>query len=99
VGALNVPLLPQRSIAVDPNYIPLGSPVWLDTSLPDSEPRPYRRLEFAQDTGGAIRGPARADLFLGFGETAERLAGAMRSRGRLYVLLPSARQMNQASAE
>ncbi|HSD97228.1 MAG TPA: murein transglycosylase A [Sulfuricaulis sp.] len=99
VGALNVPLLPQRSIAVDPNYIPLGSPVWLDTALPDSESRPYRRLEFAQDTGGAIRGPARADLFLGFGEIAERLAGAMRSRGRLYVLLPSARQMNQASAE
>ncbi len=93
VGALNVPLVPQRSIAVDPNYIPLGSPVWLDTTLPDSEPRSYRRLEFAQDTGGAIRGPARADLFLGFGEPAERLAGALRSRGRLYVLLPAPRQL------
>jgi len=94
VGALNVPLLPERSIAVDPSFIPLGSPVWLDTALPGSEPRPYRRLEFAQDTGGAIRGPARADLFLGFGRNAEQLAGAMRQRGKLYVLLPSARPLN-----
>lgn len=95
VGALNVPLLPERSLAVDPAYIPLGIPVWLDTTLPgNGESTPYRRLEFAQDTGGAIRGPARADLFLGFGEEAERLAGAMRQRGKLYVLLPAARQIN-----
>jgi membrane-bound lytic murein transglycosylase A len=94
VGALNVPLLPERSIAVDPSFIPLGSPVWLDTALPGSEPRPYRRLEFAQDTGGAIRGPVRADLFLGFGQDAEQLAGAMRQRGKLYVLLPSARSLD-----
>jgi membrane-bound lytic murein transglycosylase A len=95
VGALNVPLLPERSIAVDPDFIPLGSPVWFDTSLPgnDSE-RPYRRLVFAQDTGGAIRGPVRADLFLGFGENAERIAGAMRQRGKLYVLLPASRTLN-----
>ncbi|MDO8703655.1 MAG: murein transglycosylase A [Sulfuricaulis sp.] len=94
-GALNVPLVPERSIAVDPAFIPLGSPVWLDTTLPDSrDPKPFRRLEFAQDTGGAIRGPARADLFLGFGEKAERLAGEMRQRGKLYVLLPAARAMN-----
>ncbi len=95
VGALNVPLMPERSIAVDPVFIPLGSPVWLDTTLPgNSEPGPYRRLEFAQDTGGAIRGPARADLFLGFGQNAERLAGAMRQRGNLYVLLPAERRLN-----
>ena len=94
MGALNVPLLPERSIAVDPSFIPLGSPVWLDTVLPGSEPRPYRRLEFAHDTGGAIRGPARADLFLGFGQNAEQLAGAMRQRGKLYVLLPAARALN-----
>ena len=49
---------------------------------------------FAQDTGGAIRGPARADLFLGFGEEAERIAGAMRQRGKLYVLLPAPRTLN-----
>ncbi len=89
VGALNVPLQPERSIAVDPRFIPLGSPVWFETSLPgDGEGRPYRRLVFAQDAGGAIRGAARADLFLGFGEKAERVAGAMRQRGKLYVLLP-----------
>lgn len=95
VGALNVPLQPERSIAVDPGFIPLGSPVWFDTSLPgNDDARPYRRLVFAQDTGGAIRGPVRADLFLGFGETAERMAGAMRQRGKLYVLLPAVRSLN-----
>lgn len=95
VGALNVPLIPERSIAVDPAFIPLGSPVWLDTTLPgDNAPGPYRRLEFAQDTGGAIRGPARADLFLGFGQNAERTAGAMRQRGNLFVLLPAERRLN-----
>lgn len=95
VGALNLPLLPERTIAVDPTFIPLGSPVWLDTTLPgDGESRPYRRLEFALDTGGAIRGPTRADLFFGFGENAERLAGAMRQRGKMYVLLPAARELN-----
>jgi membrane-bound lytic murein transglycosylase A len=95
VGALNVPLSPERSLAVDPVYIPLGSPIWLDTTLPgDGGSTPYRRLEFAQDTGGAIRGPARVDLFLGFGEKAERLAGAMHQPGKLYVLLPAARQLD-----
>lgn len=92
VGALNVPLQPERSIAVDPAFIPLGSPVWFDTSLPgNGEARPYRRLVFAQDTGGAIRGPIRADLFLGFGEHAEHVAGNMRQRGKMYVLLPAPR--------
>ena len=91
VGALNVPLVPARSIAVDPSFISLGLPVWLDTTLPGSETQPYQRLVFAQDTGGAIRGPVRADLFLGFGESAEQVAGAMRQRGQLYVLLPAER--------
>lgn len=95
VGALNVPLQPERSIAVDPKFIPLGSPVWFETSLPgEVEDRPYRRLVFAQDTGGAIRGAVRADLFLGFGDKAERVAGALRSRGKLYVLLPRLRTLN-----
>lgn len=95
VGALNVPLLPERSIAVDPGFIPLGSPVWFDTSLPgNGEAQPYRRLVFAQDTGGAIRGPVRADLFFGFGKNAERLAGTMRQRGKMYVLQPASRSLN-----
>lgn len=88
LGALGVPLLAQRAIAVDPAYIPLGVPVWLDTELPGSD-EPYQRLVFAQDTGGAIKGPLRADLFFGHGPDAEANAGRMREPGRLYVLLPS----------
>jgi membrane-bound lytic murein transglycosylase A len=87
LGSLNVPLIAERAIAVDPAFIPLGAPVWLDTRLPESDAS-YRRLVFAQDTGGAIKGAARADLFFGFGAEAERLAGRMRQPGRLYVLLP-----------
>lgn len=88
LGSLGVPLLAQRAIAVDPNYIPLGTPVWLDTELPGDGP-PYRQLVFAQDTGGAIKGPLRADLFLGSGAGAEDVAGRMRQEGRLYLLLPA----------
>lgn len=88
LGSLGVPLLAQRAIAVDPAYIPLGVPVWLDTELPDSD-APYRRLVFAQDTGGAIKGPVRADLFFGDGPEAEANAGRMKQEGQLFVLLPS----------
>jgi membrane-bound lytic murein transglycosylase A len=91
LGALNVPLLPERAVAVDPAFVPLGAPVWLDTALPGSESKPYRRLTFAQDTGGAIKGAARADLFFGYGAEAERLAGQMKQRGRMYVFLPTMR--------
>lgn len=86
-GALQVPLTPQSSIAVDPAYIPLGMPVWLDTTLSQGG-KPYQRLMLAQDTGGAIKGPVRADIFFGRGQRAEQLAGSMKERGRLYVLLP-----------
>jgi len=92
VGTLGSPLTPWRSIAVDPDFVPLGSPVWLSTRLPetaDGEERRFRRLVFAQDTGGAIQGPARADVFFGQGRTAERLAGRMKEQGRLYLLTPA----------
>ena len=91
-GSLNVPLTPERSAAVDRARIPLGTPVWLDTTLPaegGSPPAPYRRLLFAQDTGGAIKGPVRADVFFGNGDLAERLAGNMKQPGRLFALLPT----------
>lgn len=91
VGTLNVALTPERSIAVDRSIIPLGVPVWLDTTLPGAKDREYRRLVFAQDTGGAIKGPLRADLFWGNGNLAERMAGEMKQEGRLYVLLPRSR--------
>jgi membrane-bound lytic murein transglycosylase A len=88
LGALGVPLLAQRAIAVDPTHIPLGLPVWLDTTLPDQD-APYRQLVFAQDAGGAIKGALRADLFFGYGPEAEAYAGRIRAPGRLYVLLPA----------
>lgn len=90
LGALSVPLLPERAIAVDPAFIPLGAPVWLDTFIP-GDTTPYRRLVFALDTGGAIKGPVRADLFFGHGQSAEERAGAMNAQGRLYVLVPAMR--------
>lgn len=88
IGSLQVPLTPERSLAVDPATIPLGLPVWLDTRLPDDANTPYRRLVFAQDTGGAIKGHLRADLFWGQGPRAERMAGTMKQEGRLFVLVP-----------
>jgi membrane-bound lytic murein transglycosylase A len=87
IGALGVPLTPQRSIAADPRYVPLGAPVFLATTWPNSD-APLARLLIAQDTGGAIRGPVRADFFWGFGAEAGALAGRMRQQGRMWVLLP-----------
>jgi membrane-bound lytic murein transglycosylase A len=86
-GSLGVPLLAQRTIAVDPRAIPLGAPVYLATTYPLSA-KPMQRLTFAQDTGGAIRGPIRADFFWGFGEEAAREAGRMRQQGSLWLLWP-----------
>jgi membrane-bound lytic murein transglycosylase A len=87
LGALAVPLTPERSIAVDPRAIPLGAPVWLATTRPNSN-EALNRLMLAQDTGGAIRGNVRADFFWGFGDEAGRLAGAMKQKGRMWLLLP-----------
>lgn len=86
-GALGVPLTPERSIAVDPRHVPLGSPVWLATTQPNSE-QALTRLMLAQDTGGAIRGPVRADFYWGSGPAAGALAGRMKQPGRMWVLLP-----------
>lgn len=87
LGALGVPLTGGRSIAVDPRFIPLGAPVFLATTRPDSS-RPLNRLVLAQDTGSAIRGGVRADFFWGFGDAAGELAGRMKQNGRMWVLLP-----------
>jgi len=88
LGALGVPLTARRSIAVDARYIPLGAPVFLATTMPNSR-EPLNRLMVAQDTGGAIRGAVRADFFWGFGEEATALAGRMRQSGKMWVLLPN----------
>lgn len=87
IGALGVPLTAERSIAVDRRFVPLGAPVFLATTFPLSE-EPMRRLVLAQDTGGAIKGPVRADFFWGFGDQAGTQAGRMRQQGSLWVLLP-----------
>lgn len=87
VGAMGVPLVAGRSIAVDTAQVALGSAVWLETVDP-VDGRPLRRLVFAQDRGAAITGAGRADLFWGTGADAGARAGAMRSPGRLTVLRP-----------
>ncbi len=86
-GALGVPLTPERSIAVDPRHVPLGVPVFMATTRPNSE-QPLRRLMLAQDTGGAIRGVVRADFFWGFGADAGAQAGRMRQSGQMWAILP-----------
>jgi len=87
IGALGIPLTAGRSIAVDPRYVPLGAPVFLATTFPASD-MPLDRLMLAQDTGGAIRNPVRADFYWGFGSEAGANAGRMRQQGRMWVLLP-----------
>ena len=94
VGAQGVVLTPHRSLAVDRRFMPLGAPVWLDARAPSAEAEGaevvLRRLMVAQDTGGAIRGPVRGDVFWGHGAEAEEVAGRMKHRGRYYLLLPVA---------
>ena len=88
IGALGVPLTPERSIAVDPSSIPLGTPVFLQTTRPLTN-TPLDRLVFAQDTGTAIRGGVRADYFWGLGDEAGELAGKMKQAGRMWLLFPN----------
>jgi membrane-bound lytic murein transglycosylase A len=84
-GSLGVPLTPLASLAVDRRIHALGMPFYVAANGPD----PFAGLVIGQDTGGAIRGAARGDIFFGFGEEAERRAGGMKAPGRLYVLLPN----------
>jgi len=94
LGSQGAVLTPGRSLAVDRRFIPLGAPVYLVGTMPAPEAgdadRPLNRLLIAQDTGGAIRGPLRGDVFWGFGPRAEAIAGRMKHPGRIYLLLPRA---------
>ena len=85
LGSEGVVLTAGRSLAVDREFIPLGAPVYVAI---DDNASPLRRLMVAQDTGGAITGPVRGDVFWGFGAEAETRAGGMRARGKYYLLLP-----------
>ncbi|MCC6007921.1 MAG: MltA domain-containing protein [Rhodobacteraceae bacterium] len=91
IGAMGLPITTLRSIAVDPAWVPLGAPVWVEKG----GARPMRRLMIAQDTGSAIKGAQRGDIFYGTGDDAGREAGHIRDPGRMVVLLPieTARQL------
>ncbi|MEP3297206.1 MAG: murein transglycosylase A [Pseudoruegeria sp.] len=84
LGAMNRSITTGRSIAVDPSYTPLGAPVWIEKKGQE----PMNRLMIAQDTGSAIKGPQRADIFYGTGDGAGATAGKVRDTGRMVVLLP-----------
>ena len=90
VGAASIPLTRLRSIAVDRTLWPYGLPMWIEAELPwkKTTPESFRRLMLAQDTGSAILGAARADIFFGTGPAAGELAGGIRHRARMFVLLP-----------
>lgn len=84
IGAMGKSITTLRSIAIDPDFTPLGAPVWIEKDGAD----PIRSLMVAQDTGGAIKGPQRADIFFGTGDAAGDAAGIVKDGGRMIVLLP-----------
>ncbi len=92
-GSEGVPLTAQRSLAVDIRFTPYGTPIWVDTQRPvagkPGAVEPYRRLLIAQDTGAAIKGPARGDVFFGGGANAADWAGRMVGGGQAIVLVPN----------
>jgi membrane-bound lytic murein transglycosylase A len=98
VGAQGVHLSPGRSIAVDKTHV-YGTPFFIESELPVENPRPatkFRRLMVAQDTGSAIIGPARADLYWGAGDDAGKVAGRIRHQGRFVMLMPRSLDMVEA---
>ncbi len=91
LGAQGVALTAERSLAVDRRYHTLGAPVWVDIDpIPGNGPQRIQQLMIAQDTGGAIRGPVRGDIFWGSSDQAEQIAGQMNAQGRMYVFVPHA---------
>ncbi len=91
IGAQGVPLTPGRSLAVDKHIHVYGTPVWIDANLPIESEKPvtpFRRLLFAQDTGSAIVGPARADIYFGHGEEISHVAGRIKQFGQFVMLAP-----------
>ena len=97
IGTLGVPLTGERSIAVDQRVIPLGLPVFLATTFPNTKTE-LNRLMVAQDTGGAINGAVRADFYWGFGDEAGSQAGRMKQQASMWVLLPKGYDPNAENA-
>ncbi len=92
VGAQGVTLTPGRSLAIDNSYLAYGVPIWLETTIPDGSD--WKRLMIAQDTGSAIRGRDRGDIFFGSDHRAGELAGMMKASGQYWVFLPSGIPVN-----
>lgn len=90
-GSLGVELTPERSLAIDPKQFPLGLPLFLNAERSLDE-KPFRKLMSAQDTGGAIKGVLRGDIYFGFGEKPEEYAGHQKSVGQFHILLPRLQQ-------
>ncbi len=91
IGAQGIPLTPGRSLAVDKSIHVYGTPIWIDADLPIMSEKPdttFRRLMFAQDTGSAIVGPARADIYFGAGEDIGHIAGRIKQHGQFVMLVP-----------
>jgi len=91
IGAQGIPLTPGRSLAVDKKIHVYGTPIWIDADLPIISEKPdtkFRRLLFAQDTGSAIVGPARADIYFGAGEEIGHIAGRIKQHGQFVMLVP-----------
>src|SRR5438045_309428 len=83
-GALNTPVTPRATVAADPNFVPLGAPVYIH----DADRREVNGLWVAQDVGGAIKGPNRFDTFWGAGPDAATIAGGMSANGQALILVP-----------
>lgn len=94
IGSLGVPLTAGRSLAIDPDNIPLGAPIFLSTTWPNTT-QPLNRLMVAQDIGNAIKGGVRADFFWGYGTEAENQAGKMKQPAKMWVLLPKNYEANR----
>lgn len=98
LGSQGVALTPGYSLAIDKEWIPMGAPLWLSTSVPNSRNpdinKPMHRLMIAQDTGGAIRGKIRGDVYWGGGDKASVIAGHMKNEGHYWLLLPKTSNAN-----
>jgi membrane-bound lytic murein transglycosylase A len=102
LGAQGVPLTPWRSLAVDPSMHVYGTPIWIDAKLPIAGDMPqdtFQHLMFAQDTGSAIRGVARADVYFGHGEEIPHIAGRIKQFGKFVMLVPQGTSVNGDAPE
>ena len=100
IGSQGVPLTPMRSVAVDKNIHVYGTPIWIDAMLPiesEKPETPFRHLTVAQDTGTAIVGPARADIYFGSGEAIGHVAGRIKQHGTFVMLVPSSVMINASA--